>query len=104
VKKPGGFLNEFNGFDLVKLGVPLEARPLANKEYKGKKGYTVTSPTGAAIEVLVVAEAYVVKRCGTVAGGEGPEFSTLKSGQVTWSKFDGPAKAWEVAKKRAYFV
>ena len=55
--------------------------------------------------MLLSSRAYVVKKHGCVADaqydGEGDESS---EGQVTWSKFDGPAEAWKVAKARAKFI
>ncbi|CAK8987407.1 30S ribosomal protein S6 [Durusdinium trenchii] len=92
----------FRDYDLSKMGIPESAWPCSSKEHKGNKGYTVTSPNGAAIEVLCSAGAYCVKRLGTV-NGKTVSGDVLKTGQVTWSKFDGPVNAWEIAKTRAGF-
>ena len=57
-----------------------------------------------AIEVLLKSRAYVVKRLASA------EMDSLadqeirgRLGQVTWSKYGGPSKAWTVAVSRAGF-
>ena len=42
-------LPTFGVYDLQALGVPQEAWPIEGKEYKGQKGYTVVSDSGAAL-------------------------------------------------------
>ena len=50
-----------------------------------------------AIEVLLAKKAFFVKRvAGEPTEHEGPA-------QITWSKFDGAEKAWQVATQRAHF-
>ncbi|CAK9016424.1 unnamed protein product [Durusdinium trenchii] len=117
-------LPTFGVYDLQALGVPQEAWPIEGKEYKGQKGYTVVSDSGAAlwmtalkllytcfypvhlelwaIEVLLSQSAFVVKRFGTI-GKKEARLDTLKTGQVSWSKFGGPGPAWEQAKAKANF-
>lgn len=51
----------FAGQDLAALGVPSRAWPLMDKEYKGKKGYTVHSSNGA--EAHLRSNPYVVAGC-----------------------------------------
>ncbi len=46
-KCDGAVLSSFKDFDLKKLGVPVEAWPLENGNYKGTKSYTVRSRSGA---------------------------------------------------------
>ncbi len=45
-------VGEFKGFDLTAIGIPQEAWPLQSKEYKGKLGYTLVSPTTSAAPCL----------------------------------------------------
>lgn len=49
-------------------------------------------PKAEALEVLCKLKAYYVKRPHPESQHE------TKCGQVSWSKFDGPEKAWEQAK------
>jgi len=62
------------------------------------------SPCDEAIEVLLKSKAYVVKRldASDPSGSDG-QSQKEKLGQVTWSKFGGPTKAWNVAATRAGF-
>ena len=53
--------------------------------------------------MLLANRAYVVKKQGCVAGSNAASASH-GGGQITWSKFDGPSKAWAVAKQRANFI
>ena len=59
-----------------------------------------------AVEVLLANRAYVIKKRGNVeiesgmedvAEGDNPR-------QVTWSKYGGAAKAWELVKKWSHFL
>ena len=54
--------------------------------------------------MLLANRAYVVKKQGCVAGSSTASSSSHAAGQITWSKFDGPSKAWAVAKQRANFI
>lgn len=112
----GERIGEFADIDLESLGVPVEAWPLKNKHYMGRKGYTVTWDSGAAawlfycpldlneaVEVLVYQRAYVVKRIPPPprSGASSSAAPRARTGQVTWSKYGGPLPAWEEAKIRA---
>lgn len=55
-----------------------------------------------AIEVLLKARAYVVKRLESSVECTSEE-SKARLGQITWSKYGGPIKAWSVAASRAGF-
>ncbi len=52
--------------------------------------------------MLLANRAYVIKKQGCIAGSASA--SDRGGGQITWSKFDGPTKAWAVAKQRANFI
>ena len=54
-----------------------------------------------AIEVLLAARAFVVKKAGSVSD---ETMGTPQTGQCTWSKYDGPANAWRTAKTWAHFI
>ena len=41
-------LATFHGYDLNKIGVPMDARPLAGNNHMGKHGYTIRSSNNAA--------------------------------------------------------
>eukprot|EP00435_Cladocopium_sp_Y103_P054911 s488_g18.t1 len=97
----GDVLDKFRGYSLDQLGVPHGARPRANQVYMGQHGYTLRSPQGGAIEVLLKQRAYVVKRLDDSVASGPDDKSGL--GQVTWSKYGGASKAWAVAASRAGF-
>lgn len=48
-KGHGTPMTEFHGFDLVAMGIPIDARPLSGDQHFGKFGYTIRSRTGAVI-------------------------------------------------------
>ena len=54
------------------------------------------------IECLLKTRAFIVKK--VTANPEKSEDPTLKRGQVTWNKYDGPSGAWQEAKRRAGVV
>ena len=54
-----------------------------------------------AIEVLLKSRAFVVKRLDESVASGSDDRKGL--GQVTWSKYGGPARAWVVAASRAGF-
>ena len=56
-----------------------------------------TNPCTEAIECLLKNRAFVVKKTSRLH--HAPD--TLKTGQVTWSKFGGIEAAWQEAKRRA---
>lgn len=80
---------KYGDYDLSKL--PLEARPDMSRPNLGKHSYTLNF--GGTVEVLLSKEAYFVKKLGPK--GCGP------TGQVSWSKNEGPHAAFEIAKERA---
>ena len=55
---------------------------------------------------MLANKAFVVKKVGVITGNiAGAEASAQNvTGQITWSKHDSPARAWEVAKHRANFI
>lgn len=53
--------------------------------------------------MLLKSRAYVIKRLDEVDGAMGSGDTPGKLGQVTWSKYGGPSKAWAVAVARAGF-
>eukprot|EP00438_Fugacium_kawagutii_P003263 Skav236364 [mRNA] locus=scaffold1770:8680:18124:+ [translate_table: standard] len=57
----------------------------------------------SAVEVLLANRAYVVKKIGCIPGEEATS-SSSKPTQVTWSKYNGAAHAWLIAKQWAKFV
>ena len=46
---PGLPLESFHGYDLQKIGLPIDARPIAGQHYAGKHGFTIRSNTGAVL-------------------------------------------------------
>ena len=48
-KGHGTPMTEFHGFDLVAMGIPIDARPLSGDQHFGKFGYTIRSRKGAVI-------------------------------------------------------
>ena len=54
-----------------------------------------------AIEVLLAARAFVVKKTGNVSDDS---MGTPQTGQCTWSKYKGPTTAWQTAKAWAHFI
>ncbi|CAK9024848.1 30S ribosomal protein S6, partial [Durusdinium trenchii] len=77
----------FKTYNLRELEVPQSAWPQASRPHLGAHGYTVMAANGAAIEVLLRTQAYVVKR---IAPGGGEE---CKAGQISWKKCGGAFKA-----------
>lgn len=72
-------------------------------------GRVFSAAIAQAIEVLVVAKAYVIKKNGVISGttaaaGDGETNGPTKSVQISWAKNNGPERAWELAKHRANFV
>ena len=55
---------------------------------------------------MLANRAFVVKKIGVITGNTvGDEASEQNvTGQISWSKHDSPARAWEVAKHRANFI
>ena len=45
----GIHLDMFHEYDLVAMGIPVSARPIAGLPYLGKHGYTLKSSTGAVL-------------------------------------------------------
>ena len=45
----GILLKTFHEYDLVAMGIPMNARPVAGVPYYGKHGYTFKSSTGAVL-------------------------------------------------------
>ncbi len=85
--------SEYAGYDITHL--PEDVRPDMERRNLGKHSYTLRVSSGACLEVLLQKEAYFVKAVGPA--GTGP------TGQVSWSKHEGPHKAFIVAKQRAGF-
>ena len=75
----------YKGYDLEKLGIPLEARP--SKEGKGAHSYTVHLQ-GAVFDILMRKRGFYIKK----AVGEGKRLT------VSWSKHQNVAEAWTTAK------
>lgn len=60
-----------------------------------------------AVEVLLSAKAFVVKKIGNVSGGKPTDDGQRPANatrQITWSKHGGPAKAWQIAKEISNFI
>lgn len=95
----GTHMKTFHEYDLVAMGIPVSARPIAGVPYLGKHGYTLKSSTGAVVECLLKNKAFVVKK----VANDHPDPSGLKKGQMTWSKFGGVDGAWLEAVERSGF-
>ena len=80
-------------YDLSEL--PKAALPNSGKTNGGVHSYTLSDNQGARIEVLLRNRAFYVKRLSDSGHGSGP------TGQISFSKYDGPAKAWAEAIHRS---
>ncbi|CAK9059113.1 30S ribosomal protein S6 [Durusdinium trenchii] len=92
----GEALNKFHAYDMDNLQVPIEARPKQGQAHLGRHGYTIKSKNEV-VECLLKTRAFVIKR----ANSNIAQPSKKPTGQVTWSKFGGPEKAWLETKLRA---
>lgn len=98
-KGHGEPMTEFHGFDLVAMGIPINARPLSGDQHFGRLGYTIRSRTGAVVECLLKQKAFVLKKCAENTSNT----ENFKKGQVSWNKFGGVEPAWTIAKERSGF-
>lgn len=53
-------LREFKGYDLKKMGIPVQAWPLRTGTYLGKHGYTVKSASGGVLQPNLNQSVFVV--------------------------------------------
>ena len=85
-------MSKYKGYDITML--PVEARPDNTKNNVGLHSFTL-SFNKSTVEILLAKQAFFVKKCN--------ENGTGQTGQISWPKFDGPHKAWAVAKERSGF-